>query len=143
MNNLFKKIKESNRLGMVLKTMVSHCMWGLWRVVTNMGERFKLKKSRITICLEGSAGVGRLPWWLGVNKSTRQCRRHRFDPWSGNIPHTLEQLSPCVTTIESMLQSLGTTTTQPMHCNHWSPWALELILCNKRSYLNKKSTHCN
>ena len=29
-----------------------------------------------------------------------QCRRHRFDPWSGKIPHTMEQLSRCTTTIE-------------------------------------------
>ena len=31
---------------------------------------------------------------------------HRFDPWSGKIPHAVEQLSPYVTTIETVLQSL-------------------------------------
>ena len=28
---------------------------------------------------------------------------HRFNPWSGKIPHATEQLSLCVTTIESAL----------------------------------------
>ena len=26
---------------------------------------------------------------------------HRFDPWSGKIPHALGQLSPCITTTEA------------------------------------------
>ena len=26
------------------------------------------------------------PWWLSAEDSTCQCRRHRFDPWSGKIP---------------------------------------------------------
>ena len=38
-----------------------------------------------------------------VKESTCQCRRHRFDPWSGKIPHVLEQLSLCATTIEPVL----------------------------------------
>ena len=31
--------------------------------------------------------------WYG-KESTCQCRRHGFDPWSGKIPHALEQLRP-------------------------------------------------
>ena len=27
-----------------------------------------------------------LPWWFSGRESTCQCRRHRFDPWLGNIP---------------------------------------------------------
>ena len=27
-----------------------------------------------------------LPWWLSGEESTCQCRRHRFDPWIGQIP---------------------------------------------------------
>ena len=27
-----------------------------------------------------------LPWWLSGKKPICQCRRHRFDPWVGNIP---------------------------------------------------------
>ena len=45
----------------------------------------------------------RLPWWLSGKESACQCRRHRFDPWSGKIPHAVEQISPCTTTIEPLL----------------------------------------
>lgn len=34
-----------------------------------------------------------LPRWLSGKKSTCQCRRHRSHPWSGRIPHGVEQLS--------------------------------------------------
>ena len=44
-----------------------------------------------------------LPWWLSDKESACQCRRHRFDPWSGKIPHAMEQLSPCATTTEPVL----------------------------------------
>ena len=36
-----------------------------------------------------------LPLWLSGKESTCQCRRHRFDPWSGKIPRATEQLSLC------------------------------------------------
>ena len=29
-----------------------------------------------------------------------QCKGHRFDNWSGKIPHDMEQLSSCATTTE-------------------------------------------
>ena len=45
-----------------------------------------------------------LPWWLSGKESVLQCKRHRFDPWSGKIPHAAENLSSCTTTAE---QSLG------------------------------------
>jgi len=41
-----------------------------------------------------------LPWWFSGKESACQCRRHRFNPWSRNIPHAPEQLSLCATTIE-------------------------------------------
>ena len=44
-----------------------------------------------------------LPWWLSGKESACQCRRLGFDPWSGNIPHAAEQLSPCTTTTEPVL----------------------------------------
>ena len=49
-----------------------------------------------------------LPWRLSGGESTCQRRRHRFNPWSGKIPHAAEQLSPCGTTTEPVLQSRGT-----------------------------------
>nr|XP_058902079.1 pyruvate dehydrogenase phosphatase regulatory subunit, mitochondrial-like [Kogia breviceps] len=33
-------------------------------------------------------------------------RGHRFEPWSGKIPHAAEQLSPCATSTEPALWSL-------------------------------------
>ena len=37
------------------------------------------------------------PWWLSGKESTCQCRRHRFDPGFGKIPHAVrsKQLSLC------------------------------------------------
>ena len=34
------------------------------------------------------------PWWRSGWESTCQCREHGFEPWSGKIPHTAEQLGP-------------------------------------------------
>ena len=39
--------------------------------------------------------------WSGGFESA--CQRHAFDPWSGEIPYAMGQLSPCATTIELML----------------------------------------
>jgi len=50
-----------------------------------------------------------IAWWSSCWKSTLQCRGHDFDPWSGNIPHAEEQLSP--------------HTTEPEFYNYWSPRA--------------------
>ena len=59
---------------------------------------------------------GAFPRWSSGKESACQCKRHRFEPWSGKIPHTAEQLS------------LQATATQPVRCNCWSshassPWA--------------------
>ena len=40
----------------------------------------------------------RFPWWLSGKEPTCQCRKHRFNPWSGKIPHGAEQLNPCPAT---------------------------------------------
>ena len=44
-----------------------------------------------------------LPWWRSGKESACQCRGHGFEPWSGKIPHAVEQLSPCTTTTEPVL----------------------------------------
>ena len=59
------------------------------------------------------------------------------------IPHAMEQQSPCATTIEPVLQSLGSTTTEPTHSNYWSLHPLEPMLCSKRNHCRKKPTYCN
>ena len=58
----------------------------------------------------------RLPWQISGEESVCQCRRHRFDPWLGKIPHATEQLGPCAITSlysraqEPQLLSQGATT---------------------------------
>ena len=56
--------------------------------------------------------------WL---RSSCQCRGHGFKPWSGKIPHAVEQLSLCTTTTEPVLQSPRAKTTKPTCHNYWSP----------------------
>ena len=41
-----------------------------------------------------------LPWWRSGWESACQCRGHGFEPWSGKIPHAMEQLGPWATTTE-------------------------------------------
>ena len=36
-----------------------------------------------------------------VKNLPANSRGHRFEPWSGKIPHASEQLSPCTTTTEA------------------------------------------
>ena len=44
------------------------------------------------LCQQYSEGVNilyvffGLPWWLSDKESSCRFRKHRFDPWSGNIP---------------------------------------------------------
>jgi len=77
-----------------------------------------------------------LSWWLKGKESSCQCRRPRFDLWSGMIPHAAEQLSP-----EPQLLSLCSGAREPqlpsLH-NYWSPCTLEPALHNKRSHHNEK-----
>ena len=42
-----------------------------------------------------------VPWWCSSKESTCQSRGHRFDPWSGNIPHATGQLIPRAPTPEA------------------------------------------
>ena len=42
-----------------------------------------------------------LRWWRSGWESACQCRGHGIDPWSGKIPHAVEQLSPCAATTEA------------------------------------------
>ena len=62
-----------------------------------------------------------LPWWRSGWESACQCRGHRFEPWSGKIPHAAEQLGPWA------------TTTEPAH--------LEPVLCNKRGHDGERPAH--
>ena len=48
----------------------------------------------ITVHRLSPAAMSRLPWWLSGKESACQCRGHRFNCWSGKIPHGAGQLSP-------------------------------------------------
>ena len=62
-----------------------------------------------------------LPWWRSGWESACQCRGHRFEPWSGKIPHAAEQLGPWATSTE--------------------PARLEPVLRNKRGRDSERPTH--
>ena len=62
------------------------------------------------ICVLERALPGLL-WWLNGKECTYQRRRHGFDPWSGKLPHAVQQLSPCATTPEPALE--------PESRHHW------------------------
>ena len=62
-----------------------------------------------------------LPWWCSGWESACQCRGHGFEPWSGKIPHAVEQLGPWATTTE--------------------PVCLEPVLRNKRGRNSERPAH--
>ena len=45
-------------------------------------------------------------------ESACQCRRLRFNPWSGKIPHAAERLNPWATNTEPVSQSPGAAATE-------------------------------
>ena len=48
-----------------------------------------------------------------VKNPPAKSRKHGFEPWSGKMPHALEQLSPRTATIESVFWNPGATATEP------------------------------
>ena len=62
-----------------------------------------------------------LPWWHSGWESACQCRGQGFEPWSGRIPHAVEQLGPWATATE--------------------PARLEPVLRNKRARDNERPLH--
>ena len=83
------------------------------------GNRVKWERWGKGLFKKGSKG---LPWWSSGQESACQCRGHKFDLWSGKIPHAARQLSPCVMSTEAC--------------------ALELML-HKRNHQNEKSKNRN
>ena len=80
------------------------------------------------------------PWGFpgGSAAKNRSANVLRFWTLSRNIPHSMEQLSLCTTTIKTVIESPGTATSELMSNNYWSPHALEPMLHNKRSHHNEK-----
>ena len=54
-----------------------------------------------------------LRWWYSRWVSAWKCRRHRFNPWPGKIPHAEEQLKP-------MCYSYWTHALEPMSHSFWA-----------------------
>ena len=86
---------------------------------------------------------GRLPWWSSGKDSACEHRGHRFNPWSGKIPHAMEQLSVCATTTEPALYSLEATPAETRCSNYWSLHTLKSMLHNQRSHHNEKPVYHN
>ena len=71
--------------------------------------------------------------WSSGKEPACQCRRHTFDPRTGEIPYATKQLSPWATMIEPALWSLGTAATeahgpsghtlQHEKSSRWEGWA--------------------
>lgn len=56
----------------------------------------------------------RLPWCLSGRESACQCRKRRFDPWSGKISHMpAGRLSQSTAAAEPGLWSLEAATVEP------------------------------
>ena len=95
-----------------------------------LGKRYNYLISEIHSRWERDWG---LPWWLSGKELACQCRRFRFDSWSGKISHDSGQLSLCATTIEPVLWSPVSATTEPRSRGFWSLSALELMLATREA----------
>ena len=78
-----------------------------------------LEISKIQSCVTG------LPWHSGWEPAC-QYRRHRFDHWSGKIPHAVEQLSSCATTTEPASLQPVLRITEPEHHKEEKPRSPQL-----------------
>ena len=84
--------------------------------------------------------MGGLPWWRSGWEPAYQCRGHRFELWSGKIPHAAEQPGPWATTaqparLEPVLRSKrGCDSERPAHRDEEWPRLpqLEKALAQKR-----------
>ena len=83
----------------------------------------------IYLLFQRLCGVG-LPWWCSGWEAACQCRGHRFEPWSGKIPHAVEQLGPWATITEPacpepvLRNKRGRDSERPAHRDEeWPPLA--------------------
>ena len=96
------------------KTKILITRKGSYRPIFPMNIRCKNSQQNISKLMG-------LPRWRSGWESACQCREHRFEPWSGKIPHAMKQLSPWA------------TTTEPAH--------LEPVLRNKRGRYSERPAH--
>ena len=90
----------------------------VWRLQKEKIKLLLFANKFIFLCIKSKRG---LPWWRSGWESACQCREHGFEPWSGKIPHAVEQLG------------LWATITEPAR--------LEPVLCNKRGHDSERPAH--
>ena len=78
--------------------------------------------SQFLLALSIQTSCWGLSWWCSGWESLQ------FNPWSGMIPQTAEQLSACSATLEPVSRSPQAATAEPTSCNSWSlcaqsPWS--------------------
>ena len=73
--------------------------WLCHALPTLPASRTKWQEVRVREKLVGR-GLGTSPVGSVVKNPPADGWGHRFDPWSGKIPHATGQLSPCATTTE-------------------------------------------
>ena len=73
--------------------------WLCHALPTLPASRTKWQEVRVREKLVGR-GLGTSPVGSVVKNPPADGWGHRFDPWSGEIPHATGQLSPCATTTE-------------------------------------------
>ena len=74
----------------------SHLIIIAWLVVSlfHLDYEFLKGRHRNILFISPVSRIG-ASWWLSSKESTCQCRRHKFDPWVGNIPWRRKwQLTP-------------------------------------------------
>ena len=91
--------KESQRLGMLVPIAGLHA-YCLGLVSVNLGYPSPPPPWRDPPCSCQNGPFQDFPGVSVVKESACQCRRCRFNPQSGKIPHAAEQLCPCTTTTE-------------------------------------------
>ena len=113
------------------------------RAFVQKKECFRLRKihSVTALCFRDNFSISCQTSFSRLLKKSRRgaslmiqwliCRGHRFDPWSGNIPQAVKQLSPCA------------TTTEPKYSSYGSSNFLEPLLHDERSHCNEKPAHHN
>ena len=102
------------------------------RTSNNINFRRKVRSSQRHIQVPNINKEGGLPWWLSGKDFACQCKRNRFNPWSGRIPCATEQLGPCATAVEPVLQSPELQLLSPCAATT----APQTVLYNKRSHCN-------
>ena len=97
----------------------------LW--LTKSTQKYLLKINKKSMFIKTLLG---LPWWRSGWESACQCREHGFEPWSGKIPHAVEQLGPWATITEParlepvLHNKRGRDSERPMHHDEeWPPLA--------------------